>query len=175
MDQPEVYKKSIMAQLRAGGHQDDASANNKTRRNKSHGMFPGSSMTGAGKPEQISALKLWGVTQEVLRSLGFFFVQDELMHLGFNEEKIPVELRQHLPPLKPSLSLMRGPDDVPVAQQQAELLNKRLHALKPGTLLSLDGQFRFHMDDENFPSSFQELLALRDARFRGAGSKEENF
>ncbi len=166
-----------MSQLRAGGHQDDATVNNKTRRDKSHGMFPGSSMqTGAGKPEQISALTLWGVTQEVLRSLGFFFVQDELMHLGFNEEKIPVELRPHLPPLTASLNLQRTADEPSASRQQAELLNKRLHALKPGTLLSLDGQLRFHVDDENFPSSFQELLALRDVRFRGAGahqSKEE--
>ena len=91
------------------------------------------------------------------------------MHLSYNEEKIPVELRPHLPPLTASLNLQRTAGEPSAAQQQAELLNKRLHALKPGTLLSIDGKLRFHVDDANFPSTFAELLALRDVRFRGAG------
>lgn len=165
-----------MGQNYEAGNSSNGDATARNRRNRGdrgHGdnaHFP--TPHAVEKHEKISPLKLWGVTQEVLRSLGFFFVQDEFMHLGFNEEKIPVELRPHLPPLTASLNPQRTADEPSAAQQQMELLNKRLHALKPGTLLSLDGQFRFHMDDENFPSSFQELLALRDVRFRGAGGHQ---
>lgn len=121
---------------------------------------------------KISSQKIWGVSSEVLCSLGFYFVQDEFMHLGFNEVNIPAELRPHLPPLTAKLNPQRTADDPPASQLQAELLNKRLQALKPGTMYSLDGQLRFHLDEPDFPATFQKLLALRDARLHGAGAEQ---
>jgi hypothetical protein len=180
MDQPEVHKKSIMVNSHNAAHSSSEADTARRKRNRNRGeggqgehLRTTFTAPHAGeKIEKVSSLKLWGVTQEVLHSIGFYFVQDELMHLSYNEERIPAELRPHLPPLRPSLSLTRGPDEPSVAQLQVELLNKRLHALKPGTLLSLDGQIRFHVDDADCPRTFQELLALRDVRLHGAGGHQ---
>ncbi len=162
-------KKSIMAQNQAGFSSDEDTAKRKKRNYDSRRLTTGPPHAGDKRDEFRSSKKIWGVNQDALIALGFYFVEEEFMHLSFNEEKIPAELRPHLPPLTATLNLQRTSDEPSAAHQQMELLNKRLHALKPGTLLSIDGKLRFHVDEPNFPSTFAELLALRDVRFRGAG------